>query len=481
MSQSQSQALIEAPNLGQILAVAEWYERGERTAILTEAGAWSYRELARDVRARAEILGWAGAQQEAPTVLEVGRGIDSLIDLAALFSMGVPVVIAADGSSRQTLNELAIKTRASLVMSSTEQWRMAPPATPQQSAAVYLARATGIARPKVVPFGVEAILSFTSWAGRKFQLSDRIVLSFAPLSCELSLLEVWSTLHAGGTVVLAAEDAARNPARLRCLIVESGIDLIHGVPSLYQSLLKAGETTALHQVRDVIVAGGAAAAELRSAMVKIFPTTLFHSIYGSVETNSSLMGSFSPAEFAQSAKLPIGQPLECVDVVLLDDEQIVEGAGVGELAVSSPFMMMGTMSGTGSLLPASHPYAGYFLTGDLARRGSADELYLECREDRLVTISGQRVNLDELESCLASHPEVIECITVSRETFEGPEIIAVVQRKSESKLSALQLRASLSAGLPRQAVPAKIQWTDQPFPRTSSGQVDRDLVTIPIY
>lgn len=481
MSQSQSQALIEAPNLDQILAVSEWYERGDRTAILTEAATWSYRELARDVRARAEILSWAGAQQEAPTVLEVGRGIESLIDLAALFSMGVPVVIAASGSSRHTLNELAIKTRASLVMSSTEQWRMAPPATPQQSAAVYLASPVDNRQPKVVALGIEAILSFTSWAGRKFQLSDRIVLSFAPLSCELSMLEVWSTLQAGGTVVLAAEQAVRNPARLRCLIVESGIDLIHGVPSLYQSLLKAGETTALHQVRDVIVAGGVAAAELRSAMVTIFPTTLFHSVYGAVETNSSVMGSFSPAEFAQSTKLPIGQPLEGVDVVLLDGEQIVEGVGVGELAVRSPFMMMGTMSGTGSLPPASHPCSGYFLTGDLASRGSADELYLECREDRLISISGYRVNLDELESALASHPEVIECITVSRETSEGPEIIAVVQRKLDSNLSALQLRASLSAGLPCHAMPAKIQWTDQPFPRTSSGRVDRDLVTVPIY
>jgi non-ribosomal peptide synthetase component F len=73
--------------------------------------------------------------------------------------------------------------------------------------------------PKVVPLTAGAVERFTDWAAEEFDLGPgRTVLNYAPLNFDLCLLDIWTTLKAGGTVVLVEQDKATNGQHLAELI-----------------------------------------------------------------------------------------------------------------------------------------------------------------------------------------------------------------------------------------------------------------------
>lgn len=66
---------------------------------------------------------------------------------------------------------------------------------------------TGV--PKLVPIRTHAFDRFADWATGKFGIDDTArALSFSPLNFDLALLDVWTVLEAGGTVVLADAGAS---------------------------------------------------------------------------------------------------------------------------------------------------------------------------------------------------------------------------------------------------------------------------------
>jgi acyl-CoA synthetase (AMP-forming)/AMP-acid ligase II len=179
--------------------------------------------------------------------------------------------------------------------------------------------------------------------------------------------------------------------------------------------------------------------------------------------------------------IPIGRPCANVEdlVVDLDDKPVSKGE-VGELLIRGGVVMKGywgqpekTANGFFKRVLFDGFTDYFYRTGDLVQLdGDGNYRYLG-RKDRQIKTRGYRVELDEIEVALLSHPLVEEAAAYPVPDGQGSNLIeASVIPKSGSFLEESKLVEALSLRLPPYAVPVRIDIMDD-FPRTSTGKINR--------
>ena len=341
---------------------------------------------------------------------------------------------------------------------------------------------TGI--PKIVPLSVGAVDRFSDWAGAMFGMSTgTIVLNYAPLNFDLCLLDIWSTLKAGGCAVLVDQDQAMNPRYLVDLLTSSDVTVIQAVPVFYRLLLDAVRDRGCYfaSVQHVIFTGYAMPAGLLAELPALFPDARFYNIYGCTETNDSFLHEANARQAVEP--LPIGKPLPGVDACIVgEDGKAIVGAGMGELWVATPFQSPGYLDDASDkfvrfLRPGAPGEETWFRTGDVVRRNGDGTIVVVGRNDFRVKVRGVCVNLEEVEQALLQHGEIAEAVVVAiPDPLAGSRLLAVVRRNRASSVNSLELRTHCAQRLPRVAIPSTIDLTESPLPRTVTGKIDRQSI-----
>jgi acyl-coenzyme A synthetase/AMP-(fatty) acid ligase len=320
-----------------------------------------------------------------------------------------------------------------------------------------IARFAGGAAPWL---GIEPVTTVHSYCGQNF---------------DLSILEVWTTpLHGGCGVLVAPEDATR-PDRLLELVLARDVHVVQGVPMLLSLLLDAAAArgAALPGVRHVILTGDATPMALLARLPGPFSGARVHNVYGCTETNDSFVHEIDVARELQRGAIPLGEPLPGVRAQIVESGRAIEGSGVGELWVSTPFQAPGYLGApaAGDGFGAD----GFYRSRDLVRRDASGTLFLEGRTDSQVKVRGVRVNLQAVEQALLGDGGVAEAAVFAvEEAPAGRRLIAVLRRREGIQLDTLSLRARCARELGRIAVPATIEVQDAALPRTPTGKVDRN-------
>lgn len=449
--------------------------RAEAIAVRWRGKEHSYRQLAAMLLDRARILKQEGLRSGDAVALQAVRGLDSIVDTGALWVLGcVPVPFPADSQPGLVAD---IQNRVG------GHWALRPGCRPshgvpsqrhslaegRSTLVLPTSGSTGV--PKLVPLSAESVNTFACWAESTFGLSKRTVIGFAPLNFDLSLMEIWATMSAGGTVELISDEEAPNPAALRAHLRESTADLFQAVPFVFQTLATSDEEPdlVLEKMQDVIVTGSTADAKTRALMATTFPNATFHNIYGSTETNNSFMFTADISQLLRLPSLPIGLPLPGVEASIVDQAgRALAGPATGELHVRTPYMMNGYV---GSATFGDRP----FPTGDIVTRDQYGLYSIESRNSRIVKIRGNRINLDQVEAVISSHTSVEETVAISRTGHDtNARIEALVRLRDGEPCTALTLRMHCSRHLPSYAIPASISLVSDPFPRTSTHKIDRN-------
>ncbi|MGW6565657.1 AMP-binding protein [Streptomyces sp. NPDC054975] len=329
--------------------------------------------------------------------------------------------------------------------------------------------------PKIVPIPTDGFDAFADWATAEFALTgDDVALSYAPLNFDLALLDVWTFLRLGAQVVLVEKDRATEGPHLQGLVAGRGVTFVQGVPMLHRLLVR--DAPEFPTVRALITTGDALAPELLAPMARTFPNARFHNIFGCTETNDSFLHAIDP-HTAEAP--PIGRPLAGVRALVVDaGGQVVTGAGTGELLVSTPFQTAGYLrSALNEQAFTVRDGQVYYRTGDIVSRTDDGLFTLEGRADWQVKVRGVRTNLQEVETVVASHPDVAEAVVVALPDEQtGVRLHAHVTRHAATALTGLRLRTHVSKHLPRHAIPSSVHVTENPIPRTSTGKPDRNLI-----
>jgi aryl carrier-like protein len=180
--------------------------------------------------------------------------------------------------------------------------------------------------------------------------------------------------------------------------------------------------------------------------------------------------------------LPLGKPLINTQVWVLDEAGMPAPIGTpGELYVSGPCLARGYL-GRPKLTAerfVAHPFqAGerLYRTGDRGRWSVDGYIEFLGRTDHMVKVRGYRVELGEVETALRGHPNVRDCVVVTRENnAAGVDLVAYLVA---DETTSADMRSWLGQRLPAYMVPRLFMFLDA-LPLTPRAKVDRRALPEP--
>jgi benzoate-CoA ligase len=112
-------------------------------------------------------------------------------------------------------------------------------------------------------------------------------------------------------------------------------------------------------------------------------------------------------------------------------------------------------------------------TGDRYIRDDQGFLWYQGRTNDVFKVNGQWVSPLEIESCLLTHPGVLECAVVAARDDSGLEKPkAYVVRRSGAHVERAELQALVREHLQPYKYPRWVEFVDE-LPKTASGKVQR--------
>ncbi|MFC7157065.1 class I adenylate-forming enzyme family protein [Halomarina halobia] len=294
-----------------------------------------------------------------------------------------------------------------------------------------------------------------------------VPLFFSYAACNASV----TALSHGATLVLQSEFDADAAVEL---IAEERCTVLYGMGNMYRRLERSdGVRDALDSVR---VAMAIAPRSLRERLEALGADVALTG-YGLTEVCA--ICAVTDHEAHEEARLgTVGHPLANVDVRVVDpdtDREVPPGdEGEIRLRARTLFREYRTMP---ERTRAAFDPAGYFRTGDLGRLTPAGRLVFEGRLKDIIKTGGINVSPTEVESVIGDHPAVDAVTVLGLPHDERDEVVAAVVRPVEGEtLTADAVREHCRERLSSYKVPTVVEFRSDPFPRTATGKVRKDVV-----
>jgi amino acid adenylation domain-containing protein len=296
------------------------------------------------------------------------------------------------------------------------------------------------------------------------------VLQYASLSFDVSVMDMFVPLLAGGRVVLVPPEAVHSPPRLAALIRSAGVTFACLTPSVLR-LLAAEQFPGLR----ALVSGGE---ELPAGLARAFlrPGLRFYNTYG--PTEAAVVTTYTLLDTGQ-APPPIGRPLPNYRAYVLDADLNPVPVGVtGELhiggaGVARGYLGRAELTRTRFIPDPFAPGQRLYKSGDLVRRRADGAIVFLGRADSQVKLRGLRIELGEIEAALAGCPGVTQAVVT---ITADQELAGYLRADHGTDLAALRDR--LAATLPGYMIPDHLIPVDS-FPLNASGKVDRAALPAP--
>ena len=348
---------------------------------------------------------------------------------------------------------------------------------------LYTSGSTG--QPKGVMHTHYSGLSYARLTAQLFDIQPTDVIgNHAPIFFDISTLGYFTGPLVGATTIISSDAHVMLPTSLGKLIEQERITIWYSVPIALVQILQSGTLPQLDwsALRWLFYAGEPFPLGHLRTLMELLPETQFSNIYGPTETNQCTYYNL-PGLPAEDTPVPIGYLWDNTEMLILDEEdQEVEVGEPGELLIRSATMMQGywnnperTQQSFYHNTTANGLSRTFYRTGDLVLLDEDGLLQLLGRKDRQIKTRGYRVELDEVEIAILTHPQVREVAVFAKtaESGDSKTIAAAISWKEELPIA--ELKAFLKKKLPAYAVPE--DWVKyQELPRTPNGKIDRKLL-----
>jgi amino acid adenylation domain-containing protein len=354
---------------------------------------------------------------------------------------------------------------------------------------IYTSGSTG--KPKATIMSHRAMSNLLEWHRATLPVHEGLrVLQFAALSFDVCFQEVFTTLCAGGTLLLIDEWDRRDSRALLRFLCKHGVQRLFLPPLMLQNVAAAANSTEIvpFSLRDVITAGEQL--RISSEVVRFFrklPECRLHNHYGPTESHVVTAATFTGNPENWPALPPIGRPIANTRIYVLDAHGQPVPTGVeGEIYIGGANIACGYLNRAELTAQrfVNDPFkpdrlARVYRTGDLGRWRPDGMIEYLGRNDDQVKIRGHRIELAEIEAQLATHTEVREAAVVAREGPSGTRtLVAYVTLQDQARADVEGLRRYLTGLLPQHMVPSAFVILDR-FPLTPSGKLDRRALPAP--
>jgi non-ribosomal peptide synthetase-like protein len=492
-------------------------ETPSKVAIVSEGVSWTYAELDSETNRLARALAARGVQKGDRVAFVLPRGPETVLLLISILKAGAsyvpldsesppsrvrecledakpslvvglwldkPGVLSAsledlddeiEQSERQTFPEVSLEDlRKEARSQSTDPLRVDGLTPDDLAYVIFTSGTTG--RPKGVPIKHASLSNFV-WGDQevciRVEPEDRVFQGFSPAS-DGHHEEVWPTLLAGATLVVATSREIHSGPELYALLAGHEVTIISCAPTLL-SMVEQDVPT----LRRILFG-----AENRPAATVARwwrPGREIINTYGPTEaTVGATFGYCEPKK-----PISIGQPLPGYFCYVLDEtQQPVSDGQEGELwiagvGVSDGYFGRPDLTAQRFLLnpylspTASEASGSMYRTGDRVRRDESGNLYWLGRVDAQIKIRGHRVELSEIEGHLLTDPSVSSGVVVTRELADQQvSLVALLALRDAEAFDLGVFLEKLRADLPAYMVPSSVELVDK-IPVLPSGKVDR--------
>ncbi|MDD6235859.1 MAG: amino acid adenylation domain-containing protein [Clostridiales bacterium] len=471
----------------------------ERVAVICSGRRYTYRELWDRANAAAqEIFRIIPSGKQIVAVL-LPKSYDLFCAMAAIIRSGCAWVIVSPQLPEQRVRQIVSDSDAAVVLSTQSlaerflgadtdipvidieklsgdgQVLFPCPATAHDLAyLVYTSGSTGT--PKGVEIEQHSLLNFAEAMAPLY--GKGAVLSLCNISFDAFLLESIVSLLNGQTIVLPTEYEQEDPAKLADLIRSYAVGFMATTPSRLTAYLKNKDFSSAISRLETIICGGEA-----------FPASLLKTL--SSCKNIRIYNQYGPSEttIGVSTDLLNGAPLICVGAPMqncrfyvldkqlrplpigIDGDLYIGGVCVGRGYHNAPELTEKSF--------LDNPYESgerIYRTGDIASWTENGEVVIKGRKDGQIKLRGQRIEPEEIASCLMLHPAVRQAV-VRLLDINGQDML-VAYYVAEHPLSESELLEFAATYLPGYMIPSLFQPV-QDIPLTSNGKVNDSLLPIP--
>ncbi|MES1242897.1 MAG: amino acid adenylation domain-containing protein, partial [Acidobacteriota bacterium] len=306
--------------------------------------------------------------------------------------------------------------------------------------------------------------------------TDHVFLHMGPLSFDATTLEVgYSLLNGSAMAVLPPETPSLQ--ELGEFLVSQGVTAAWITAGLFQQMVES-QLENLSKLRLILSGGDVLSPAHVARVLEAAPTSPSITVvngYGPTESTvfTSCHPMRSPAEV--ESPLPIGRPIGNTRVAVVDRQLQLAPPGVeGELWIGGDGLARGYLHRPELTAErfVPDPFWGdgerLYRTGDLVRWRADGLLEFLGRVDFQVKLRGFRVELEEIEAALASHPEVSAASVVVQGEGGDKRLVAFWTGEASEP----DFRAFLGGRLPSYMVPAAFVRLDA-LPLNANGKVDR--------
>jgi amino acid adenylation domain-containing protein/thioester reductase-like protein len=322
-------------------------------------------------------------------------------------------------------------------------------------------------------------------------ISERDVLAQTASQCfDISVWQFLAPLTVGGRVHIMPDEIAHDPARLLTETAAAGVTILETVPSMLAAMLAEADrrgraAPSLGRLRWMMSTGEELWPGLCNDWFERFPAVPIVNAYGPTECSDDVTHHVLRERLAPGvARVPVGRPILNTRIYIVDPNlRVVPENVVGELCVGGPGVGRGYLNDPERTAraflpdPFGAPGDRLYRTGDLGRYRADGEIEVLGRIDRQVKIRGNRIELGEVESALADHPDVREAV-VAVHGPAGEDRVLVAYVTAAPVLAPAELLRWAGQRLPSAMVPAAILPLDR-IPRTPNGKVDRNALPTP--
>lgn len=479
-------------------------QRPQSLALIAKGGPWTYAELdqrSRAVTARLRSELHAGLDRVA---LLLDHDAPMIAAILGTLAAGAAYVPLDSGDPDDRLAAVLDDARVELILTDHEHEERAravalgsvPVLTIDQTeldggnsldhstpgALAYLLYTSGsTGRPKGVMQSHRNVLGHIRAYTNALHIAsdDRLSLVASP-AVDAAVMDIFGALLNGATLCL--RDLRQGGVEgLSEWLERERITIYHSTPTVYRHLMATATSTPVGPALRLVVLGGE---ELMRRDVNLFrdrfdARCLLINGLGPTESTVALQELMDRDTAATRSSVPVGRPVAGTDVVLVDPTGAeITGVGVGEIEIRGEHVALGYWRLPEATRAAFVPVpAGErqrrYRTGDIGRRLPDGRIEFLGRLDGQVKIRGHRVEIGEVEACLAAHVAVREVAVAAEPTSSGGlRLVAYVVPRDDADLEPSALRRAIGQRLPAYMMPSEIIMADA-LPRTASGKLNR--------
>jgi benzoate-CoA ligase family protein len=477
--------------------------RGDRTALLTDAGRLSYREVQALANRYANVLSSAGVAPEQRVIIALPDGPDYVAALFGILKIGAVVVMVNPELKPDAIEYFFEYSRATIALVAAERadafraaagraarapalllvggsdWKSRFAAAPdtwqnfpthRDDAAIWLFSGGTTGRPKAA---VQPHRSFVNTA----QCYGGQVLCYTEDDVTLSVPKLYFGYATGSNLLFpfaAGATSALFDDRCTAEVIFSRIarhrpTILITVPTMINQMVSHPEAGRqdLSSLRLATSAGEGLPEELHGKWDRAFGVPLLDGL-GTAE----MWHIFLSNRVGRIRRGTLGEVVPGFEIRVADEEgrEVPEGT-MGHLWVRGGSRALGYWQ---QLEKSQTCFRGeWVVTGDLVRRDADGYYAYGGRADELLKVSGKWLSATEVESCLLLHPAVSQVAVVGVADANGlikPHAYVVPRERRDGL--AEELKAFVRDRLDAYKHPREVIFVDS-LPTTHLGKVDR--------